>query len=84
MNKPADPISIDGKDYQFDALSPRAQVLVQHISSVDQQLDGLDRQMDLLKVARHGCYSLLITQVQDNGEQETDPAGRIPEEPPAS
>jgi hypothetical protein len=75
---PENPIRIGDKEYAYEDMPARAQTLIVHINSIDKQLNQLDAQMDLMQIAREGCYAKLTQAMEHyDGEEETDPAGRL-------
>jgi hypothetical protein len=82
--QPADPITIEDKEYAFADLTPHAQKMITFMQSIDQNLTSLDTQMQMMQITRDGCYLRLITEVKIHTEEiETSEAGRVQENPDA-
>lgn len=59
MAKEKTPISIDGVDYKFEDMTPKQQVLVNHVADLDRKLDSARFNVDQLQVGRDAFFSLL-------------------------
>ncbi len=62
MTKPQDPIRIGEQEFKFDALSPEAQTLVQHMMSIDGKLNSHAFEIQQLQFGRQAVYTQLIAE----------------------
>ncbi len=60
---PESPIHIGDKEFEFENLSPEAQILVRHMISIDGKLNQLKFEMDQLQFSRKAVYTQLLAAV---------------------
>ena len=53
------PISIDGVEYQFEDMTEKQQVLVNHIADLDRKLASARFNVDQLQVGRDAFFAML-------------------------
>lgn len=57
------PLSIDGTDYDFEDLSPQAQVLVNHVADLDRKIGSTRFNLDQLQVGRDAFMAMLKSEL---------------------
>lgn len=78
--QPEDPITIDGKEYLYADLSTTAKNMMHHVQNVDEKLNKFSAKMELLQIAREGCYARLLDEVTSHEqEQKISATGGIQE-----
>jgi len=66
------PISIDGVDYQFEDMTEKQQVLVNHVADLDRKLGAARFNVDQLQVGRDAFFSMLKNELNTSSvEAET-------------
>lgn len=58
-NNTKTPISIDGVDYQFEDMTEKQQVLVNHVADLDRKLASARFNVDQLQVGREAFFTML-------------------------
>lgn len=58
------PISIDGKEYQFEDMTEKQQVLVNHVADLDRKLASARFNVDQLQVGRDAFFSMLKQELE--------------------
>lgn len=62
--KKTTPIVIDGKEYQFEDLTEKQQVLVNHLVDLDRKLNSARFNVDQLQVGRDAFFSMLKQELE--------------------
>lgn len=57
--KKTQPISIDGKEYDFNDMTQEQQVLVNHVADLDRKLASARFNIDQLQVGRDAFFGML-------------------------
>jgi hypothetical protein len=57
--KKTTPVVIDGKEYQYEELTEKQQVLVNHIADLDRKLASARFNVDQLQVGRDAFFAML-------------------------
>jgi hypothetical protein len=70
------PITIEGKEYEFEAMSSQSQKMVKFITGIDAQLDTLALNMEQLQICREGCHARLLQNLDIEPEEATPAAYR--------
>jgi len=70
--KKTTPIVIDGKEYQFENLTEKQQVLVNHVADLDRKLASARFNVDQLQVGRDAFFSMLKQELEVPKEEKAD------------
>jgi len=62
------PITINGEEHNFEALTEQQQAMVNHIADLDKKLGSLGFNMDQLKVGREAFINMLSTSLDEPKE----------------
>ena len=62
-NNTKTPLVIDGTEYQYEDLTEKQQVLVNHVADLDRKLASARFNVDQLQVGRDAFFSLLKTEL---------------------
>lgn len=62
--KKTTPIVIDGKEYQFEDMTEKQQVLVNHLVDLDRKLNSARFNVDQLQVGRDAFFSMLKQELE--------------------
>ena len=62
--KKTTPIVIDGKEYQFEDMTEKQQVLVNHVADLDRKLASARFNVDQLQVGRDAFFSMLKQELE--------------------
>lgn len=57
--KKTTPVTIDGKEYQFEDLTKEQQTLVNHVADLDRKLSSAKFNLDQLQVGRNAFFDML-------------------------
>lgn len=57
--KKTTPVTIDGKEYQFEDLNKEQQTLVNHVADLDRKLNSAKFNLDQLQVGRNAFFDML-------------------------
>jgi hypothetical protein len=63
-------ITIDGVEYDFDVLSDKAKVLVQHVADLDRKLASARFNVDQLQVGKEAFFAMLKGELEVMEQQE--------------
>lgn len=63
-------ITIDDVEYDFDALSEKAKVLVQHVADLDRKLASARFSVDQLQVGKDAFFAMLKGELEAMKQQE--------------
>ena len=66
--KKAQPVTIDGKEYQFEDMTQEQQVLVNHVADLDRKLSSARFNVDQLQVGRDAFFNMLKTALEKKEE----------------
>jgi hypothetical protein len=64
------PISIDGVEYQFEDMTEKQQVLVNHIADLDRKLASARFNVDQLQVGRDAFFAMLKAELDTKPEDK--------------
>jgi len=64
------PISIDGVEYQFEDMTEKQQVLVNHIADLDRKLASARFNVDQLQVGRDAFWAMLKAELDTKPEDK--------------
>jgi hypothetical protein len=67
--KKTTPIVIDGKEYQFEDMTKKQQVLVNHLVDLDRKLNSARFNVDQLQVGRDAFFSMLKQELEAPKEE---------------
>ena len=70
--KKTTPIVIDGKEYQFEDMTEKQQVLVNHVADLDRKLASARFNVDQLQVGRDAFFSMLKRELEAPKEEKAD------------
>ena len=70
--KKTTPIVIDGKEYQFEDMTEKQQVLVNHLVDLDRKLNSARFNVDQLQVGRDAFFSMLKQELEVLKEEKAD------------
>ena len=69
--KKTTPIVIDDVEYQFEDMTEKQQVLVNHVADLDRKLGSARFNVDQLQVGRDAFFALLKQELEAKPEAET-------------
>ena len=69
-NEKKTPISIDGVEYNFEDMTERQQMLVNHLVDLDRKLNSARFNVDQLQVGRDAFMSMLKADLEAKPEEE--------------
>ena len=65
------PITIDGVEYQFEDLTQKQQMLVNHVADLDRKLASARFNVDQLQVGRDAFYGMLKNELEKKEENDS-------------
>lgn len=70
-NNTKTPLVIDGTEYQYEDLTERQQMLVNHVADLDRKLASARFNVDQLQVGRDAFFSMLKAELVPAVDSET-------------
>lgn len=68
-NEKKTPIQIDGVDYNFEDMTQKQQILVNHVADLDRKLSSARFNVDQLQVGRDAFMQLLKAELENKAEE---------------
>jgi hypothetical protein len=73
------PIKINGRTYDLDALNPTAKTMLGNLRSIDRKLAELKQEIALLQIARESCGKTLLANLPEPADGDAPAAEPSPQ-----